>query len=182
MYPANRLSRRGLLLWGAAFGIACRPQTARAIAEPKGERSLRFHNLHTGEKLTSTYWVEGRYVPSARAEIDFILRDFRTGDVCPIDVGLLDTLVALQGRLENQAAFGVISGYRSPKTNAALALTSGGVAKKSYHMSGLAIDVRLPGCDLKDLQRAALALRRGGVGYYPKSDFVHIDVGPVRSW
>jgi uncharacterized protein YcbK (DUF882 family) len=170
------------LTWGAALGAAALPQTALALSAPMGERQLSFYNLHTGEQLKSTYWVDGQYLPAARSEIDYILRDFRTGDVSPIDAGLLDTLVALKKMLGNDAPFHVISGYRSPKTNAALAQKSNGVAKKSYHMSGLAIDIRLPGSDLTDLHRAAVALKRGGVGYYPKSDFVHIDVGPVRSW
>jgi uncharacterized protein YcbK (DUF882 family) len=147
-----------------------------------GERKLSFHNLHTGENLATTYWADGRYIPSAAAEIDFILRDFRTGDVQSIDLRLLDLLHDLRRRMESDESFHVISGFRSPKTNNMLTRQSNGVAKKSLHMRGMAADVRLPGRSLADLQQAALSLELGGVGYYPKSNFIHVDVGRVRFW
>ena len=116
------------------------------------------------------------------AEIDRNLRDFRTGDVHPIDPQLVDLLHDLRLKMHSKSPFEVISGYRSPATNAQLASASGGVVRKSFHLRGMAIDIRLPDRNLRQLRNAALALRRGGVGYYPKPDFVHVDVGPVRSW
>jgi uncharacterized protein YcbK (DUF882 family) len=115
-------------------------------------------------------------------EINHILRDHRTGDVHDMDQGLLDLLYLLQTRVESRQTFQIISGYRSPKTNAMLSGKSKGVAKRSYHMQGKAIDIRLNGCDLKQLHKAALSLKAGGVGYYPSSDFIHVDVGRVRRW
>jgi uncharacterized protein YcbK (DUF882 family) len=145
-------------------------------------RSVAFHNLHTGESLNTVYWEQGAYVRDALSEVNHVLRDFRTGDVHPIDPGLLDLLDSLSARLETRSPFHVISGYRSPQTNAMLHEHSNGVASKSLHMKGLAIDIRLADVDLARLHQAALDLRGGGVGYYPSSDFVHVDVGPVRHW
>jgi uncharacterized protein YcbK (DUF882 family) len=180
--PHAPWNRRRLLKAGAATVLAtCLPAAAHAMPQPAA-RSLEFLNLHTGERLRTTYWHGGTYVADACAEIDVILRDFRTGEVAPIDAGLLDLLHALRRRLDTSAPYHVISGYRSPKTNAALAARSGGVAKKSLHMQGIAIDIRLPGRDLVDVNGAARALQRGGVGLYEKSGFIHIDVGRVRYW
>ena len=152
-----------------------------ALANPSS-RSVAFHNLHTGESLNTVHWEQGAYVRDALSEVNHVLRDFRTGDVHPIDPGLLDLLDSLSARLETRSPFHVISGYRSPKTNAMLHERSNGVASKSLHMKGLAIDIRLADVDLARLHQAALDLRGGGVGYYPSSDFVHVDVGPVRRW
>lgn len=180
--PHAPWNRRRLLTAGAATLLAtCLPAAARAIPQPAA-RSLEFLHLHTGERLRTTYWHDGTYVPDARADIDQVLRDFRTGDVAPIDPKLLDLLHALRRRLDTNAPFHVISGYRSPATNAMLAANSGGVAKKSLHMQGMAIDIRLPGRNLDEVRRGARALQRGGVGYYPGSDFVHVDTGRVRFW
>lgn len=151
-------------------------------AATRGQRSLSFYNLHTDERLRATYWADGQYIPEALREIDRVLRDFRTGDVHAMDRKLLDLLVALHARMETREPFAVISGYRSPKTNAMLADASSGVARRSLHMDGKAIDVRIPGRKLADLRKAAVALRMGGVGYYPRSDFVHVDTGRVRAW
>jgi uncharacterized protein YcbK (DUF882 family) len=115
-------------------------------------------------------------------EINFILRDHRTGDIHSMDEQLVDLLYVLQSQTGSQGAFHIISGYRSPATNSMLNKRSSGVAKRSYHMQGKAIDVCLPGCDLKNLHAAALSLKAGGVGYYPGSGFIHVDVGPVRRW
>jgi uncharacterized protein YcbK (DUF882 family) len=122
------------------------------------------------------------YVPQALAEINYILRDYRNGEVREIEPGLLNLLFALQQKLECTAPFSIISGYRSPETNSLLHSRSKGVAKNSMHLLGKAIDIRLPGHELKTLHQAAVDLRRGGVGYYPSSDFVHVDVGRVRYW
>ena len=145
-------------------------------------RSLCFQSLHTGERLRATYWEKGRYLPDALAEIDRVLRDHRTGEVARIDTGLLDLLHDLGCRLECDGRYEVISGYRSPATNAALQRAGHGVARRSLHMDGQAIDIRVRGRDLAALRRAAVKLGRGGVGYYPRSGFVHVDVGRVRTW
>lgn len=145
-------------------------------------RSVSLDNLHTGESLEAVYWDAGQYIPDVLDAVNVHLRDYRTGDVHAIDPRLLDLLDAVAARTETRKKFQVISGYRSPKTNAMLHEQSGQVAKKSMHLQGMAIDVRLPDVELQHLHAAALSLGRGGVGYYPESNFVHIDVGPVRSW
>lgn len=154
---------------------------ARA-AIPSAPRALSFLNLHTGERLATSYWARGRYVPGACRALDRLLRDHRTGEVAEISPKLFDLLYALRGRLGTDAPFEVISAYRSPRTNAMLAQASGGVARRSLHMDGLAIDIRVPGVPLAELHKAAVDLRGGGVGYYPRSNFVHVDVGRVRYW
>lgn len=174
-----KLHRRSFIL-GTALVIGGRP----ALANASGSRSVAFANLHTGERLALDYWVDGAYVPDALGAVNHLLRDFRTGEVHPIAPRLLDLLAGLRGILETQASFEVISGYRSPATNATLQaeLEHSGVASKSLHMQGMAIDIRLPGRSLVALRETALAARAGGVGYYPQSDFVHVDVGRVRKW
>ncbi len=165
---------------GALAASAIMPAAASLAAT--GERRLSFYQLHTGEKLDLPYWIEGAYVPEALKEINALLRDFRTSEVQPIDVRLLDLLHTLRGAVGSEEPFHVISGYRSPKTNKRLASSGGGVARRSLHMKGEAIDVRLPGQRLRDLHRAAVRMKRGGVGLYSKSRFVHLDVGRVRYW
>lgn len=155
-----------------------RPARTRAAAT----RALGLRHLHTGEKLTVEYAVDDHYVPDALAAVNRLLRDFRTGDVHPIDPGLLDLLHQLARRLDTRQAFDVISGYRSPTTNAALRRRSEGVAARSLHMVGRAIDIRVGGVALPALRGAALELQRGGVGYYPASNFVHVDTGRIRQW
>ncbi len=145
-------------------------------------RQVAFHNLHTGESLNAVYWEEGSYVPDALHAVNRVLRDYRTGDVHPIAPNLLDLLDRLSARIDAKAPFQVISGYRSPRTNAMLHRKSHEVATRSLHMQGMAIDIRLPDVRLANLHDAALSLKGGGVGYYPGSDFVHVDVGPVRRW
>jgi uncharacterized protein YcbK (DUF882 family) len=188
--PAGRRStvtRRHFLAWGSA-GVAlglpalAMPHIANAATLAANQRKLAFANLHTGETLKTVYWEAGDYVPGALGQINHILRDFRTNDVHQIDAKLLDLLNTLHQKLASKVPFSVISGYRSPKTNAVLAEASNGVAKHSLHMEGQAIDIHLEDVALTDLHRGALALKRGGVGYYPASDFVHVDVGRVRTW
>ena len=147
-----------------------------------GPREVALHNLHTGESLQAIYWDEGQYVPDALAAVNKVLRDFRTGDEHMMDPRLLDLLHQVRGKVGGRAPFQVISGYRSPKTNALLHERSSGVAGKSLHMQGMAIDVRVEGVALDHLHKAALGLGQGGVGFYPTSDFVHMDVGRVRQW
>lgn len=175
------LSRRRLLQVGGALALTLCP-LAQAQAARSQERALALHNVHTGEHLHRIYWAAGDYIPESLAEIDLVLRDWRTDDVHPMEPSLLDLLNKLHGVMDSDQAFEVISGYRSPKTNAKLAAASSGVAKKSLHMRGMAIDVNLPGRQLSDLRDAAWKLQQGGVGYYQKSGFVHVDIGRVRRW
>lgn len=166
---------------GACAALGVTPAMARAVALAP-ERRLSFDNLHTGERLTAVYWQNGSYLPDAAREIDWVLRDFRANQVHPIEPRLLDLLFALHKILPGQSPYQVISGYRSAATNAMLAAHSDGVAAHSLHMQGMAIDVRVPGIVLARLRDCARSLRGGGVGYYPRSDFVHVDVGRVRTW
>jgi len=145
-------------------------------------RRLILKNVHTGEALDAVYWERGAYVPDALTEVNRVLRDFRTGDIHPIDPRLLDLVTDLHAKVGSGTPFQVISGYRSPKTNAMLHEQSAEVAKHSLHMDGMAMDIFLEDVDLSHLHEAALDLGRGGVGYYPRSSFVHVDVGAVRQW
>lgn len=167
---------------GAAALAVPRLLVAGSNARQPVEKRLAFYNLHTGEHLKAVYWTKGRYVPESLKEINWILRDWRRNAVKPIDLRLLDLLHALDRRLQTRQPFHVICGYRTPATNEYLREHSGGVAKHSMHMQAKAIDIRIPGCRLTALRRAALNLRDGGVGIYPISDFVHVDVGWVRHW
>lgn len=173
-------SRRGFLGAAALTGVASATPVLASI--PGGVRKVGFHNLHTGEALDVAYWENGAYVPDALQAVNHVLRDFRTGDVHEISPHLLDLLTSLSAHLESGERFQVISGYRSPQTNAHLHELSGQVASGSLHMKGEAIDIRLPGVDLTHVRDIALSMAVGGVGYYPTSDFVHVDVGRVRRW
>jgi len=181
----RQIGRRRFLRWGA-LGLLSAAIPDRGFAAVRDsltpERDLSFHNTHTREDLSVTYWARGNYLHEALTEVNHILRDYRTGEVKAIDARLLDLVYALGRKLGGRGPFHVISGYRSPKTNALLRAQGHGVARKSLHIQGKAIDIRLPGCKLAVLHRAAMELKGGGVGYYPGPDFVHIDVGPVRYW
>jgi uncharacterized protein YcbK (DUF882 family) len=182
MGGARGIGRRHFLgIAGAAVvtGLTWPAEAARRLVRP---RALAFHNLHTGEQLKTVYWADGRYLPDAMRSIDWLLRDFRTDQTHPIDLELLDLLADMQARLQTREPFQVISGYRSPETNAMLASYSDGVAQNSFHLQGKAIDIRVPDRRLYHVRAAALSLQRGGVGFYPHSDFVHVDTGPVRHW
>lgn len=173
--------RRRDVLFGAGAALAL---PARAMASLGDRRTISLDNLHTGEKLNVTYWADGNYIPDALTSVNTVLRDFRNGAIHPIAPNLIDLLALLRSRLETTQPFRVISGYRSPATNAMLreAHEHSGVASQSLHMQGMAIDVRLAGRPLAALHDTALSLRGGGVGYYPSSDFVHVDVGRIRRW
>jgi uncharacterized protein YcbK (DUF882 family) len=182
MFQRRALLKLGM---GAAVGAGFAGMSALGWAEPLPSaemRSVSLKNLHTGESMEGVYWEKGEYIPDVLAAVNVHLRDYRTGDVHPIDPRLLDLLDAVSARTETRSPFQVISGYRSPKTNAMLHERSAEVAKKSLHVQGMAIDIRLADVALDHLHAAALSLGGGGVGYYPESDFVHIDVGPVRTW
>ena len=169
-----------LFLPNAFAGLSSPAVAQSTIAQ--AERNLSLLNLHTGEHLKPTYWAEGQYQTSELKAINHVLRDHRTGDTYHMDNDLLNLLHTLHQKMDSRQEFEVISGYRSPITNAVLNKKSSGVAKKSLHMQGKAIDIRLPGCQLADLRKAAINCQTGGVGYYPKSDFIHIDTGRVRRW
>ncbi len=171
----------------AAIGIAA---TATAIMSPKsalsafsyGPRKLSFRSLHTQETLSTTYWSGGEYNHAAIQSISYLLRDHRNGEVKMIDPELLDMLYVLHELLDSKEPYHVISAYRSPASNALLRRRSRKVAKNSFHMRGQAIDIRLPDRNLASLRDLAKDLQMGGVGYYRRADFVHLDSGSVRSW
>jgi uncharacterized protein YcbK (DUF882 family) len=177
------LNRRSFLKLscGVSAGLVATPLLA-SVAPRLDERALAFYNTHTGERVTTTYWADGEYLATELTAINRVLRDHRSGQVHAIDQRLFDILFDLQRVTGARGEFHVISGYRSPASNAALRRHSNGVAKASLHTLGKAIDIRLPGYDLNDLRRAALSLRAGGVGYYPASEFIHLDTGRVRTW
>ena len=181
-----RMSRRRVLTAGMLMGAAvwCAPALANALTYDSDpyERSLAFYNTHTSERLKTIYWIQGVYLPEALQEMYRILRDHRANAMRPIDIHLFDLLYAMQCKLETRRPFHVVSGYRTPQTNALLRARRRGVAKNSLHIQGRAVDIRLPGTESAVIRRVALSLHAGGVGYYPQSDFVHVDTGPVRSW
>ncbi len=153
-----------------------------ATAKPTGERRLQLRNLHTNEFVDTPYWIDGEYQLDALQNLNHCLRDHRSGEVIDMDPVLIDNIYNLQSKVEHRGEIHIISGYRSPKTNAALRKNGHGVAKKSLHMQGRAIDLRLPKQTLSTVRKAALTMRSGGVGYYPKSNFLHLDTGRVRHW
>ena len=146
------------------------------------ERAIALYNTHTGESVNAVYWVQGQYIPEAKSAVDRVLRDHRTDEIKSIDPQLLDLLYAIGEELECPHPFNVISAYRSPATNAYLRFMSRRVAEHSLHMDGKAIDLRIPGWASHTVRRVAVDLGMGGVGYYPRSNFVHVDVGRVRYW
>jgi len=179
--------RRGFLKHGLAFSAALgfwmpKSVLAQSNMDFESARVISFKNAHTGESFNGEYWRNGRYISDAFEEIRMIMRDFRTGDECPIDPRLIDVLFVMKEKAHNVAPFALFSGYRSPNTNKKLRQMSEGVARGSLHMQGQAADINLPGTNLNKLERTALDLRMGRVGYYPKSGFVHIDTGKVRTW
>jgi uncharacterized protein YcbK (DUF882 family) len=162
-------------------GLAVSPYELFSYRLPV-DRSIKLYNAHTGEHCKATYWAKDHFVKDELKKINHILRDHRTGDVQEMDVELLDLLYSIQLIRDTNKPIKVFSGYRSPKTNKMLRNTSEGVAKNSFHLKAQAIDINLPGTELKNLKRLAVFLGRGGVGYYPKSGFMHIDTGPIRYW
>ncbi|WP_445368457.1 YcbK family protein [Methylomonas sp. BW4-1] len=189
-YHANRHGNQG----GRVHSII-QPAPRESFMEPSQDslfladhgrfathRALAFQNPHTGDKLSLTYFERGRYLSDALDEISFLLRDYRTDDVHPIDPELLDQLHDLKQILGLNQPFDVICGYRSPLTNAKLHAENSGVANNSFHMQGRAVDIRIERFDLRRIHGAALAMHRGGVGYYPESNFIHLDTGTFRTW
>ena len=175
------LLKRGAVLKTAAVAC-CLTLPWVAMADASNNRALSFVHTHTHEKLTVTYWRDGTYVPGALEEINHFLRDFRTGDEVEMDPGLLDLLHTVYEQTGSGGHFEIISAYRSAKTNNMLRGRSNGVARRSQHLLGKAIDVRLTDVPVAVLRKTAFALGVGGVGFYPKSNFVHLDTGRFRTW
>ena len=145
-------------------------------------RELSFYCVHTGEQLAVPYFVDGRYEPEALEMIDHLLRDYHNDEICQIDPRVLNQLYDLRRALGSSESFHVFSGYRSPATNESYRRISGRVAEHSYHLTGQAIDIQLPGRDIRQMRNVAVAMRAGGVGYYPSEGFLHLDSGPIRRW
>jgi uncharacterized protein YcbK (DUF882 family) len=175
--------RRSFLKTSAVLASALSvPALARAAVAAPNERMLRLYNTHTGESIKSVFWADGQFVPEALVDINKLLRDHRNNSIANMDPQLLLLLDQVSAKFGGTEVLHVISGYRSPESNAKLAAASGGVAKHSMHLEGKAIDIRMPGRDLAQLHKAALGLVAGGVGYYPSSQIVHMDTGRVRHW
>lgn len=177
--------RRGFLknaVGASLIGFGFPHLAEAAIKRLPGHKTLAFENIATGDTLKLTYFERGSYLEDALREIDHVFRDSHTGDTHPIDTALLDQLYDLKLLLGIRRPYHIVSAYRSPFTNALLRKRSGGVAKNSFHMQGRAIDIRIEGVSTQTIRQAALSMRRGGVGYYPHSDFVHVDTGPFRTW
>jgi uncharacterized protein YcbK (DUF882 family) len=163
--------------------IGARTQPRNVPSQPGRDHLLQLYNPHTGERLDIVYRRDDEYIPSALEKLDYFLRDHQTGDVRHLDPRLYDILSDLTVSVGHPGGeIDIVCGYRTSSTNESLRANSNGVAKNSLHIKAEAIDLRMPGIDTLKLRRAALALHRGGVGYYPRSDFIHVDVGRVRRW
>lgn len=179
------VSRRGLLGVFAAVTVAAAPTYSNAFGLLRGAgdvRRVRMYSGRTGESIDTIYWVEGEYIPEAIKEINHFMRDWRSGDVKTMDPRTVDIMAAAHSLMDVSEPYMLLSGYRSPKTNAMLRSRSSGVARNSLHMKGQAADLRLKSRSVSQMARAAEACAAGGVGRYSRSDFVHMDCGPVRHW
>ncbi len=173
------MNRRYFL--GAALTVAATPAFARR--PPERPRGLSLHHMHTDQHISLVYRIGDRYQRSALNKLNEFLKDFRTGEAIPIDPQLFDILYEVKSHLgDPEARYEVLSAYRSPRTNAMLRRSSHGVARNSLHLVGQAMDIRFPDLPTREIRDAALTVGRGGVGYYPSSDFVHVDTGKVRRW
>jgi uncharacterized protein YcbK (DUF882 family) len=180
-----KIDRRHFLRLCGIAGITImlpRPLFASVWHLPMQDRRLSLYNKYTGEQLNISYYAQGRYLPEALKQISYILRDHRTGEVKAIDPRLCDLLHTIYQKIQPNVPFQILSGYRSPSTNEVLRRRRRGVAKNSLHIHGKAVDLRLPGFRTSILRRTAAAMKGGGVGYYPRLGFVHLDVGEVRYW
>jgi uncharacterized protein YcbK (DUF882 family) len=180
--PKRHASRRRFLRLAAGCAASALPLAGHAtMSASLAPRSLNLFNTHTGEEAAITYWMGGRYLKSGLSRLAMLLRDHRTGTTHVMDPILFDVVFQLT-RLAGQSNVEVVSGYRSPQTNRMLRRTMRGVALHSYHTKGQAIDLRIPGVPLDDLWAMAVDIGKGGVGFYPDSNFVHVDTGPFRMW
>lgn len=181
----SMLSRRALLRAFAATVVVAAPTYSGAAGFLRGGgdvRRLRMYSGRTGEKIDMIYWIEGQYIPEAMSEITNFMRDWRTGTIKPIDTRTVDIMAASHNLMEVSEPYMLLSGYRSPQTNAMLRETSSGVARNSLHLQGQAADLRLATRSVSQMARAAASCNAGGVGRYSGSNFVHMDCGPVRIW
>ena len=179
------LSRRALLGAFAATTVAAAPTMSNAFGLLRGAgdiRRIRMYSGRTGERIDTIYWIEGEYIAEALREVNLFMRDWRTGQAIQMDTRTIDIMAASHNLLEVDTPYMLLSGYRSPQTNAMLRSQSSGVARNSLHMQGQAADLRLDGRSVSQVARAAAACRAGGVGRYSGSGFVHMDCGTVRSW
>ena len=181
MIKNNSLSRRSFVKKILQFAGGILLTTPLESIAMLTRQPMSFYHTHTGERIKIDYSGKG-YTPSTLNKLDNFLRDFRTGEVHPIDPVLLDILFSIQQKSGRRGVIEIISGYRSPKTNKVLHSKSSGVAKRSLHTKGRALDIRFTDLKTSDLRDVAISLQQGGVGYYPKSDFVHIDTGRFRTW
>ncbi|MGC1486786.1 MAG: DUF882 domain-containing protein [Albidovulum sp.] len=182
---AAAFSRRGLLAAFAATVAVAAPTCSNAFGLLRGAgdvRRISMYSGRTGETLNSIYWIEGEYIPEALNEINFFMRDWRSNEVKEIDPRTIDIAAAAHRLLNVSEPYMLLSGYRTAKTNAMLRSSSRGVAKKSLHMAGQAADLRLRARSVGQIYRAATACSAGGVGKYSRSNFVHMDCGPIRTW
>ncbi|MCO4848691.1 MAG: DUF882 domain-containing protein [Yoonia sp.] len=179
------MTRRGILGAFAATAVGAAPTYSNAAGFLRGGgdvRRIRMFSGRTGERIDTIYWIEGKYVGEAIREVNAFMRDWRTGQTIDIDTRTIDIMAASYNLLDVNEPYMLLSGYRSPQTNAMLRSRSSGVAKRSLHMVGQAADLRLNGRSTAQISRAAQSCRAGGVGRYSGSNFVHMDCGPVRSW
>ncbi len=182
---SKSLTRRGVLKAFAATTITAAPTFASAAGFLRGAgdiRKIKMHSGRTGERIDTIYWIEGEYIPEAMAEINRFMRDWRNGSIIQFDNRTVDILAASHRLLDTDASYLLLSGYRSPQTNAMLRSRSRSVARNSLHMKGQATDIRLEGRSVSQISRAAISCSAGGVGKYSRSNFVHIDCGDVRVW
>lgn len=173
-------SRRRFLAVTCATAAAV--SAGPTFAKVGSSRTLKMRNLHTGEKLSTAYWSNGSYSSGGLKKFNRLLRDHRANETTRMDPKLFDIIYKLKQKLNFNGEVEIISGYRSVKTNEKLRAAGRGVARRSYHTRGMAIDLRMPGISTSKLRSAAVSLKAGGVGHYPKSGFVHVDTGPVRRW
>lgn len=178
-------SRRALLGIFAATAVTAAPSMSKAFGLNRGAgdiRRIKMYSGRTGESIDTIYWVDGDYIPEVLAEVNHFFRDWRNESEHRIDTRTLDILAATHNLLDVSEPYMLLSGYRSPETNAMLRARSSGVARNSRHMVGQAADIRLGSRSVGQISRAALACNAGGVGRYSRSNFTHVDCGPVRSW
>ncbi|RGP37717.1 DUF882 domain-containing protein [Pseudotabrizicola alkalilacus] len=179
------ISRRGLLGAFAASLVVAAPTYSNAFGLLRGAgdiRRIRMYSGRTGESIDTIYWIEGKYIPEVMTEVNHFMRDWRSNDVIGIDARTVDIMAAAHRLMDVKEPYMMLSGYRSPRTNAMLRSQSGGVAKNSLHLKGQAADLRLKSRSVGQMAKAAAACASGGVGRYSRSNFVHMDCGPVRSW
>lgn len=182
---SSGITRRGLLGAFAATAVTAAPTFSNAAGFLRGGgdvRRLRMFSGRTGERLDTIYWIEGDYIAEAIREINIFMRDWRTGEAVQIDTRTVDIMAAAHRLMGTSEPYMLLSGYRSPKTNAMLRSNSSGVARNSLHMRGQAADLRVSGRSVSQMARAAASCRAGGVGKYSGSNFVHMDCGDVRTW